>query len=75
MSKADKILKELGYTVEEGNRNIFIYIDDGEYINHSFVIHKESKTITVYKQLVTMQELQAINQKCRELGWIGGEDE
>ena len=72
MSKADEILKELGYTVEEGNINIFIYIDDGEYIDHSYVIHKKSKTITVYKQLVTMQELQAINQKCCELGWIGG---
>ena len=67
MSEADEILKELGYTVEEGNRNIFIYIDDGEYINYSFVIHKESKTITVYKQLTTMQELQAIYLKVKEL--------
>ena len=70
MSKADEMFEELGYTVEEGNKNIFIYIDDGEYINHSFVIHKESKSITIYKQLTTMQELEAINLKCKELGWL-----
>lgn len=69
MSKADKMFEELGYIVEEGNRNIFVYIDDGEYINHSFVIHKESKSITVYKQLTTMQELQAIYEKVKELRW------
>ena len=67
MSKADRLFEELEYTVEEGDRNVFIYIDDCEYINHSFVIHKESKTITVYKQLVTMKELQAINEKIKEL--------
>lgn len=68
--KADEMFEKLGYTVEEGNKNIFVYIDDGEYINHSFVIHKESKSITVYKQLTTIQELQAINKKVEELGWL-----
>lgn len=70
MSKADKIFEELGYTVEEATRNIFIYIDNGEYIDHSFVIHKESKSITFYKQLTTIKELQAINEKVKELGWL-----
>lgn len=68
MSKADDMFKELGYTVEEGKSNIFIYYDC-EYIDHIFVIHKESKSISIYKTLIRIEELKAINEKVKELGW------
>ena len=70
MSEADKMFEALGYTVEEALKNIYIYIDDCEYIEHDFVIHKDSKSVSFYKIRISKEELKAINQKCKELGWL-----
>ena len=67
MSKADKMFEELGYRLEESKSNIFI-IDDIE--NIAITIHKLSKLIRFYKMIISREELQAINEKCKELGWI-----
>ena len=71
MSKADEMFKKLGYIVEEGRINVFIGRGKkDEDFSSDFVIHKKSKSITIYKMLISSQELQAINEKCKELGWL-----
>lgn len=66
MSKADEMFDELGYKIEESRANVFI-IDDIE--NIAISIHKWSKNIGIYKMTITREELQAINEKVKELGW------
>ena len=72
MSEADKMFKELGYedlSDEIGFGCIKLY---GKYDKR--VGFYNDKTFTVYSYLdgfeyLDMQELQAINKKCEELGW------
>ena len=73
MSKADEMLKKLGYEKIEEDKRFIKYRKpfDNDYI----VIDKKAKDFiknfdSEYWKAVTMQELQAINEKCRELGWI-----
>ena len=66
MSKADEMFEKLGYKLEESKSNVFI-IDDIE--NIAITIHKLSKHIRFYKMTITEDELQAINEKVKELGW------
>ena len=79
MSEADKMLEELGYKFEKENDEFIIYKKDDEncypyHIKLSF--NKKTKTVVKYCELypdriwLTMQELQAINKKCKELGWL-----
>ena len=77
MSEADKMFEELGYK-KYTSEDCIMYMKDLFMI--TFII--ENKTfITEYKQgdynfpqirpfEVEMQELKAINLKCKELGWI-----
>lgn len=64
---ADVMFEELGYKLEESKSNIFIIDDIG---NIAITIHKISKHIRFYRMTITKEELQAINKKCQELGWI-----
>lgn len=65
---ADEMFEEIGY-----NRTIYKdCIDYRKRINKdvkniTFWIH--TKTVESYQE-INMQELQAINKKCKELGWI-----
>lgn len=69
MSKADKMFEKLGYEKEETNYSIryikFIFKDLG----HRIVFYKDDKSVNTYGK-IDMQELQAINEKCKELGWL-----
>ena len=77
MSEADKLFKKLGYK-KYTSEDCIMYMKNLFMI--TFII--ENKTfITEYKQgdynfpkikpfEVDMQELKAINLKCKELGWI-----
>lgn len=66
MSEADKLFEELGYMIDE-NENRTIY--DNRNIN--IIFDKETKTINTDEAITfNMQELKAINLKCKELGWI-----
>lgn len=76
MSKADEMFKELGYKKWE-NEDCIMYMKDLFMI--TFILPNE-RFITEYKQgdynfpkirpfEVSMQELQAINEKVKELGW------
>lgn len=73
MSEADKLFEELGYEVsnskfvEELNTTTNTVIDNG-YIQ---IIFYNNKTIYIdSNDIMNMQELKAINLKCKELGWI-----
>ena len=76
MSEADKMLHEIEYEFEKENDEFIIYKKDDENcypypIELSF--NKKAKTVVKYCELypdrlwLTMQELQAINMKCKEL--------
>lgn len=73
MSEADKMFEELEY--EKGKTqldDIKYYKDDDNVIYFELEYKKFSKS-GEYDGMcdsITMQELQAINKKCEELGWI-----
>ena len=80
MSKADEMFEELGYKKDEKRKiiNIIKYINDRENIEITF--DTLEKLIAVSDKgdsynWFNVDELQAINEKVKELGWIGGEDE
>lgn len=81
MSKADKMLSGLGYMhmIETVANTIWIFyaheykyeidfIKKNKEVSYR-VIERESNTI-VDVSGISMQELQAINEKVKELGWI-----
>lgn len=71
MSKADKMFDELEFNKYE----LDTYI---EYLNRKtreeITFRKDTRTVekcrNVSSDYITMQELQAINEKCKELRWI-----
>lgn len=65
MSEADKIFEELGYIKETDDEDFIGYFYNGEKVI-GFI--KETKEIIASR--ASMQELQAINAKCKELGWL-----
>ena len=78
---ADEMFKKLGYEKQENERYIFYYQYNGakEKFGYEFTkpMYEEQGEVypVCYSETdeaisVTMQELQAINKKCEELGWI-----
>ena len=71
MSKADEMFEALGYTKDDFQYEIHY---GKEY--HLIVFSIEDKAfmcnqnILYYPQLISMEDLNAINEKCKELGWI-----
>lgn len=71
MSKADKMFEELGYEIEdeEGICRIYKIAKFGSIL--TFVFYKnttdERYKLKIYEKYLSMQELQAINEKCKEL--------
>ena len=70
MSKADKIFEELGY-IEQFTLNEFIVYrtDSSHSMGHSIEFLTKSHKVFNSYNTITMQELKAINIKCKELGW------
>lgn len=74
MKTADEMFEELGYTIQKiGNGKMIYY----EYYNKNtkdIIQFWYDKTISKYNEdesnYISMQELQAINKKVEELGWI-----
>lgn len=64
MSEADKMFEELGYVKETDDTDFIGYVCGEKVIG--FI--KETKEIIASR--ANMQELQAINKKCYELGWL-----
>ena len=72
MSKADKMFEELGYekiseerktTYKNGAKTFDFFCGSIKRI----LVYE---TDTEYAGLITPKELQAINEKCREMGWL-----
>lgn len=69
---ADAMFKELGYEKQKVYFGILIYKNKNSYVEISFNLNDETICAcndddeSVY---LSMEELQAINQKCEELGW------
>ena len=74
MSKADEMFDELGYKVNYQIHNddviLIGYTNCGEIVEESSIMFlKKAKKVSVHTW-VGMEELQAINEKCKELGWL-----
>lgn len=72
MKTADKLFEELGY--EKGEIGIFIQFNNIKKLI-SITFNIEEKTVSKCKGYneaipITNKELQAINKKCQELGWL-----
>jgi len=74
MSKADEMFEKLGYKKSSSLKTINRYekVTD-EHIYH-FIFNEKmkifSKTCDYGKTHIRAEEIQAINKKCKELGWI-----
>lgn len=73
MKTADELFEALGYIKIRDDERFIKYrkSHDNDYI----VIDKETKDFIknfdfAYWKAINMQELQAINKKCQEFGWI-----
>ena len=70
MSEADKMFEELGYNhiIE---KDFEAYIEDVEpsVFRTEIYFHKDKWLINIHTN-INIQELQAINKKVEELGWI-----
>ena len=78
MSKVDEMLKSLGYEKIEESKRYLRYSTDkryGEHIDFELKLKQVRCTRVSYQgnthfRYFTMQELQAINKKVLELGWL-----
>lgn len=67
MSKADKMFEKLGYK-KTTNDMAEIYTKKIIRGIRQLAFHKD-KHINLDIEFMTLEELQAINEKCKELGW------
>lgn len=72
MSKADEMFEKLGYIEKFKN-----YCEDEMYrkesshqVEKSIKFYNYDKSIKIYPFKINMQELQAINEKVKELEWL-----
>lgn len=80
MSKADTMFEELGYKKEEENDKYVLYLSEKSlWRQRKIRFWKDEKVIfndlleddkVVSSVQIGIEELQAINLKCKELGWI-----
>lgn len=75
MSKADEMFEELGYENIIDNDNYIQYEFEGIYMDNEIIFDLKGKTIkkeysTGESQEINIQEIQAINEKCKELDWL-----
>lgn len=73
-SKADKMFEELGYRVEHyhyncDNSDIYTYHEKNR-TNFLRFNTAEQSFYSLFDKTYNIEELKAINQKCKELGWL-----
>ena len=71
MSKADEMFKKLGYEKTENNTEIR-YKEEKNALEETFrfeILFLKTLKVVGIDHLLDMQELQAINEKVKELGW------
>lgn len=74
MTKADKMFEELGYEVIVNSNTTLNYEKEELYMDKEIIFELLDKSISAGYGTgecchITMQELQAINEKVKELGW------
>ena len=73
---ADEMFKELGYTIQKKGNGAMIYYEYYNKKTEDIMQFWYDKTVSKYNEkteetdYISMQELQAINKKVEELGWI-----
>lgn len=72
---ADEMFEELGYKILFEDKKIIQYEFEGIYMDNEIKFDLKGKTVlkeysTGESQEISTQELQAINKKVHELGWI-----
>lgn len=75
MSKADEMFEKLGYIKNNYYSTVYKekYKKDDDNVYYFDLLHKEYYKSGEYDGMcgsTSMQELQAINEKVKELGWI-----
>lgn len=85
MSKADEMFRKLGYSNDNQSSEVCIEYERPSKVNNYqtiwIIFDLEAKTVSklcqdwetsekLYPEEITIQELQAINEKCKELGWL-----
>ncbi len=74
MSKTDEIFEKLGYEKRENKVSTRYTLYDNEeiYCTKRIVFYNNTKRISIHcdGESLDMQELQAINQICKEKGWL-----
>ena len=85
MSKADELFKELGYKKIEENDKYVLYLSEKSlWRQRKIRFWKDEKIIfndllendkVVSSVQIGIEELQAINEKVKELGWLGDTNE
>ena len=78
MSNANEMFEKLGYTIKVDNEKLAVYVKKGKTIEigcadigYPVVFsYKLNKTQSIlYARGILMEELKAINEKVKELGW------
>ena len=67
MSKADMMFEKLGYEKFIENKDVIRYSNDNCII---IEFYNGAKGFDKSRGAINIQELQSINEKCKELGWI-----
>ena len=81
--EAEKMLKDLGYEIERDDNAYLIYIKYDEDCGHDTgsiekiifdkTFNRVAHTTNSYFDFIDYKELKAINQQCKELGWLDEE--
>lgn len=68
MSKADEMFEKLGYVKDETGNEIIYQLNNHEIC---FLLNRKMFDCGcgIGREFINMQELQAINEKVKELGW------
>lgn len=71
-----KCLRNYGYTIQKKGNGAMIYYEYYNIKTEDLIQFWYDKTVSKYNKkteetdYISMQELQAINKKCEELGWL-----
>ena len=69
MSKADEMFKKLDYIEHYKHTDNEVYRTDSSHCLGKTIIFQYKNKRICMPQIINMQELQAINEKVKELGW------
>lgn len=69
-TKADELFKKIGYIEHIVGTNYEIYKTNSSIIEGKSIIFQYTDKRILMPQVIYLEELEAINLKCYELGWL-----